>query len=335
MSIDRPVCGIASVWDSLDEALIRWWTEQGSGRRNNTREHLGPFMKWCASNAIAPELVADETIVAYLATKTFEGQTHYRRHELYLRRSWNDAACRVRAWPAVSVSCPVYYVHNYPSVRAGHIVALAEWQYHEGLVAEVKIYCSAGGLLVEASDGKTPTHSERMEERLKLLSGPSGDRRRIYPARPLALLSKTTLYTQRRIIYMMATALHLAGEADLSELNCIANVVTVKGAALLADAYERRLGPTKGKAAAARCVRYFHSIAVRCGLIFNAAEREAIRDLQHDLDGRTRPIIGISERNLRNLAQFDDPKIFSMLIALPEVLMQELERERKTHGRTT
>jgi hypothetical protein len=40
----------------------------------------------------------------------------------------------------------------------------------------------------------------------------------------------------------------------------------------------------------------------------------------------------LSERNLRRLSQFDDERAFAMLIALPDVIMRELEDYRANDG---
>lgn len=328
---EPPPQGVASVWRSLDEQLIRWWAEHGCGRPNRPREKLGPFMKWCLANGIAPEFVADRTITNYIASQTYKRKSYYRPQEAYLRRSWNFAASRVPTWPAVWVSL-LTDLRLASTERGGHMVCFAERQFRPSLVAEVKRYRAHGGLLIDAAIEKKPTHRERMDARLRLLNGEGIDQQRPYSSRPLGRLSRETVYTQCRIIYMTATALHLAGEVDVASLHRIADVLTPNGAALLADAYEKRLGATRGRPAAAKCVRYMLSIATRCGIVYTAAEREALRDLQNDLYWVSGPAVGISESNLRKLAQFDDPTKFCMLLALPDVVMAELEQSRERRG---
>jgi len=316
-------------WGALDRALIRWWEKTHSDKRwNYVRITLSPFMKWCAAKAIAPECVTDRLISGYVASKTFKRKDYDAAHEKFLRRRWNIAASEVVGWPTVHLSEPPER-HELPTERGDHIITFAVVQFHPSLVAEVERFRAAGGFLFDQVASEV-SHRERMEARLQSLVLRGSPRQR--PTRMLRPLSYDTLYTSCRIIYMTATALHLSGEARLAELQSIADVMTPKGAAALADSCEARLGQIGGRRAAARNVKYFHSIAMRCGLYFTMAEREVLRDLNEDLFGYEDRGNGISERNLRKLMQFEDDRIFSMLIALPGVIFGELESSRHQRG---
>jgi hypothetical protein len=114
-------------------------------------------------------------------------------------------------------------------------------------------------------------------------------------------------------------------------------VTTPKGAAVLADSIVKRLGAER---AANRlypffCVRWLARIARRCGIAFTYAEQVAWNELSLDLLETAIPGPGPSERNLKLMLQLDDPKKFSMLVALPDVMMAELERARARRGKPT
>jgi hypothetical protein len=322
-------------WKALGASLIRWWTEQyGDTRPNILRYRLSPFMNWCVFNRIVAEEVTDKTITDYIASKPRAKPIYYRRQESVLRTCWNLAATRVPGWPAVFVSAPVNR-SAYPTVSRGQIICLPKRQFHPALVAEVKRYHDAGGFLINSELASRASHRQRMDVRLKLLGKSHGDAPNAYPSRLLRALTPEVLYQQTRVIFRTATALILAGEADPDGLQRIADVITPRAAAILADSYEQRLGHDRGRLAAAVCVKYFTSIAPRCGIIFAPAERQAVRELLQDLYGIGGEIIDLSEANMRKLAQFDDHRKFAMLIALPDVMMAELERARRAKGFTT
>jgi len=317
---------------ALDEALIRWWNAHNSGNvwDSHFRHTLHPFMSWCSARRIGPETVTDRVVSNYVRSKNPKGQRWRRYFKNNLHRQWNVAVSEVPGWPAVSVSAPPYR-RELPNERDGQIVTFARHQFHPELVAEVRRFCASGGFLGDDIDLEKNPHRARMKIRLQQLA--ENTRVRPRPARPLRPLAPDTLHISSRVIFMTATAIHLAGEADISELRSIADVLTAAGAALLTDSLEQRLGPERGRASAVKCLRFFHSIAIRCGVGFTFAEREVLRDLRSDLIGYDNPSPGISERNLRKLMQFDDERKFGMLLALPDVIMGELERARRRNGK--
>lgn len=326
---------ITSSWKTLDEVLIRWRKEHGGNAKPNAS--LVAFMRWCSAQGIAPEKVSDRVVSAYYASKTsksYKRKDCVRHYENALRRAWNAVVSRVPGWPQVHLTQPPRR-HELPTQHNGHVVALPEHQFHSALVAEVRRFSAQGGFLLDQSEldlGKT-SHSERMQSRLHLLATIGAQQR---PIRPLRPLSADTLYLASRAIYMTATASYLAGRAQLNEMQSIADVMSAEGMALLADACEKRLGRTRGRMAAMKLYRYFRLIAVRCGLHFTPEQREALRDLKDDLGGVDYyPASGISERNLKKLMAYDDQRKFAMLVALPHVVIAELERARRRNGLVT
>ena len=326
---------IASRWKALDEALVRWREEHGESAKLSAS--LVAFMRWCSAQSIAPDDVSDRVISTYYSSKTsksYKRKDCVRHYENALRRAWNAIVSRVPEWPQAFVTQPPRR-HELPTQYNGHVVALPERQFHPALVADVRHFCASGGFLLDQSklDLRKISHSERMQRRLHTLATVGAQQR---PIRPLHPLSADTLYLATRAIYMTATASYLAGRTKLNEMQSIAEVMTADGMALLADACEKRLGRTKGRMAAMKLYRYFRLIAARCGLHFTPEQREALRDLKDDLGGIDYyPASGISERNLKKLMAYDDQRRFAMLVALPEVVIADLERARRRTGRVT
>jgi hypothetical protein len=142
-------------------------------------------------------------------------------------------------------------------------------------------------------------------------------------------LCAKTLNEHGHLIYRAATALHLAGVADIQDLQHIADVATPQAAALLADRITVgwRAG-THPTSYAALSVYTLSAIARRCGIHYSIAEVMAVRDLAHELLRNVEMTRDLSTQNLDRLLQFDDRRVFSMLVALPDVVMKELEDDR-------
>ena len=329
---------VAAYWTSLDAALQRWWVPRPGGARVNAlRVRLHGFMRWAKRISLAPELVDDAAILRYISESAYKAKSGYHaEREARLRKAWNYAACVVPSWPAVWVT-PPRSQKTLPTRSREGIVAFPRHQYHPELVAEVDRYVRNRGFLGDAErEIADASHRERLQSRLGWLNSlPEESQLLAYPARRMRPLAEATLYSQTRLVYQTATALHLAGEADVRDLRRIADVVTSAGAAALADVMTRRLGPDIGGPAAAKWVRYFASVARRCGLVLSIAEREALRQLMADLYAADGPVVDISEKNLRLLAQFDDPAAFAMLVALPSFEMGELRRARRRGQKPT
>jgi hypothetical protein len=328
---------IASQWSSLARALDRWWLAYPrESRYSEMRISLGRFMKWCALRGPFPELTSDQTIDDYVvATRSRWASKYHYALERRVRLAWNAAAFSVAGWPAVWVTTPA--PRNSRPIRDGdRLLSFAETQFHPSLVSEVKRYCSNGGFLATRPDEPaTSSYRDKLQSRLAWLQAqPTAHGAFVNEVPPLRRLAESTLRTQSRVVYKTATVLHVYGEADIQNLRRIVDVLTPQGAALLADEMETRLG-RRGALAAAKYVTHFNSILWRCGAILPAAERQVVADLRWDLYGRDGEVRDISEKNYRRMAQFDEPGKFAMLVALPDAIMQEVERMRRARGVAT
>lgn len=326
---------ITSDWKSLETSLKRWWSGRVPHETiNATWLRLRPFIIWCAKHGIRPDRVCDIAIETFIRETTCPSKAEkYRRREQRLRQAWNLAHAQVQGWPAVALSVePRRDSLTAPTVRAGHIVSFGRLEYHPGLVAEVERYCVNGGFLSPGDHGATTAASyrDKLVNRLNQLSSAvPTDKVLSWPDRRMKRVAGQTLWHHSRIIYRTATALHLAGEADIKELRKIADVATPKGAAVLVDAIRKiRAADARSTFYDAQCVYTLCSIAQRCGIGFSLAETIVLKELIRDLTKDAHHICDISENNLRRLAQFDDTRTFAMLVALPGKIMSELEEAR-------
>jgi hypothetical protein len=337
----EPMPDIAAVgdavpdWKSLETSLKRWWADRVPHETiNATWLRLRPFINWCAENGIQPDHVCDT------AVENFIHQTHrpskaqkYRVREQRLRHAWNLAGEKVEGWPSLTLTEePPRDLLRTPTIRAGHIVSFGRLEYHPDLVAEVEGYCANGGFLSPSDHGTAPSASyrDKLVKRLDQLGlALPTDRVLTWPDRRMRRIAGQTLWHHSRIIYRTATALHLAGEADIKELRKIANVATPKAAAVLVDTIRKtRATDTRSTFYESQCVYTLCSIAQRCGIGFSLAEIVALKELIRDLTKDAHPVCDISENNLRRLAQFDDRRTFAMLVALPDKIINELEDAR-------
>jgi site-specific recombinase XerD len=332
MSGKPPVILAMRQWKNLEKALVAHWlrTRAPGERENWQRLHLIYFMGWCDRHHVSPHSVSD-TMVAKFAAR-FPKKVR----EANLRRAWNKAAQEVPGWPDLRLSPPIDR-RTLPSYSEGQIVTLPECEFHPLLVAEVARFCQNGGYLdPEREMLSTLSHQERMNYRLsKLRSDESGASRLFLPSKRPKPLSEHTLADVRRIIYKAATALHLAGEANVRDLRKIQDVATLKAATVLADSVVNRLGQRRAaqNLQPYYCVTWLARVARRCGIVFTYAEYVAWNELIRDLMENDRPNGRMAEKNLRHLLQLDDPKRFSMLVALPDVMMAEVERARIRRGK--
>jgi hypothetical protein len=329
---------IVREWGVLNEALKTHWPIPGIGRDRCNVLHIRLywFMKWCAINKIRPGNVTDEIIVRHMVETNHNGSlTEHTRRERWIRAAWNAAAEHVPAWPRVTVSTPPPQPHrNRRITRFGVLVSLAKSEFHPSLHAEVRRYCESGGIIPshEYDDaGKPASYQQRMQKRMsELHSGSRVDPMPINSGRPLKRLRSTTAYSHARTIYALASTLHIAGVADVRSLRRIADVITPQAAAVMADTLDKRRDPhTHNMRFASYCVSYMCSIARRCHLPLSWAEWAALRGLAQELLVDVPRTKGLSDRNRRRLAQFDDPRNFAMLIALPDVMFAELENSRQ------
>jgi hypothetical protein len=325
----------ASDWTSLETSLRRWWTDRVPHETiNATWLRLKPFINWCAKRGIGAAEVCDATVENYIRETDRPSQSEkYRMREQRLRQAWNLAAAKVRGWPAVTLSVPRPRDRlRTPTRKAGHIVSFGRLEYHPNLVAEVERYCANGGFLSlgEGEGAQGVSYREKVMNRLNQLnSARATDKVLAWPDRRMRRASDRSLWHHSRIIYRTATALHLAGEADIKELHHVADVVTPTGAAILVDTIRKtRAKGTPPSFYDAQCVYTLCSIAQRCGIRLSLAEVAVLKELLRDLMKDVCVVGDISEKNYRRLTQFDDRRVFAMLVALPGKIMAELEEVR-------
>ena len=323
---------VAAAWSPLSDAMQAWWlANRAAHERNNPmRRDLRHFMPWCARNGIVPAWVTDTTMSSYgeeakrarAAGKRFPS-------EGTVRKRWNQAACVVAGWPAVWVAeLPDRYARV--QLNGGQITSLAREDFHPAFVAEIAAYRASGGFLDPPREtiGRL-SHRERMQARMERI-----EQGGIFPrlTRPLKRLGYTTLYAHERLLLLTATALHLTGEQDVRSIRSMRDILNPKAAAVLVDSIIRRLGDNPEAARyCALNVGWLRRIAARCEMTFTAAELGVWRALELDLAGAAderQP----TAKNLGRIRQLDDPAKFSMLVALPDVLMRKLEQGRRLRG---
>lgn len=335
MSDDTMAGDVASAWNLLDTSLRRWWSDRFPHETINAAWlRLKPFINWCAKHGIRPNEVCDTVVENFIQETTRPSKAHkWRVREQRLRHAWNLAVEKVQEWPSISLHVqPARDPLHAPFTRAGHIVSFGKAEYHPNLVAEIERYCANGGFLSPGERGAAApvSYRDKFVNRLNQLnSGLATDKVFSWPDRRMTRLADQTLWLHSRIIYRAATALHLAAESDIKELRQIADVVTPKAAAILVDAIrETRPTGTAPTFYEADTLYNMCSIAQRCGIGFSLAEVVVLKELMRDLRKDGHVICDISERNLRRLAQFDDKRMFAMLVALPGKIMEELEEAR-------
>jgi len=326
---------IGTQWASLNAALIKWRARDISSPYTNVwSSRLARFMDWCAAAGIAAEFVDDDVVMRYLreATSGKKRLIAY-KYAKALRATWNHAVCVVPGWPAawVALETPRGML---PAIRGETIVSFADEDFHPALVTEVDFYCKSGGLLYAGgAPMSSMTHRDRMALRLdKFKNAPPIPGPKLLERRP-ARLSPDRTYAHRRTIFQTATALYLAGLANLDDLRSIRDVITPHGAAVLAESMQER---HVHEDTVALCVMSFLNIARRCGIELSPGESIALRELWLDISPEVCRRAELCERSLVRLAQFDDRDKFASLIALPDVLMDEVEdARRRNDGRPT
>jgi hypothetical protein len=314
---------IASGWKSLETALKQWWADRVPHETiNATWLRLRPFITWCAEQGLEPDQVCDAAVANFIhETHRPSKAQKYRMREQRLRQAWNLARAKVEGWPAVTLTIePPRDWQRTPTIRAGHIVSFGRLEYHPNLVAEIERYCANGGFLSPGDHGApSDSYRDRLVNRLNQLSlALPTDRVLTWPDRRMRRVAGQTLWHHSRIIYRTATALHLAGEADIKQLRSIADVATPKAAAVLVDTIRETRTTARSTFYDSQCVYTLCSIAQRCGIGFSLAEIVVLKELIRDLTKDAKPVYDISENNLRRLAQFDDRRTFAMLVALQE-----------------
>jgi hypothetical protein len=321
---------IGTQWDALYDALLKLRARSVGGVHSNVwHSSLAYFMCWCASAGIPAELVDDKLLSRYLLEARGDmKKRRARRHAKALRSAWNHAVCVVPGWPAAWL--PVQSRSRPPAIWGGTIVSFPEHDFHPALVAEVDLYCKTSGLLHAAgATSSSTTHRDRMALRLSKFKNALPMPEPTLIVRRPARLTPSAAYGHRRLIFRTATALYLAGAANLEDLRSIRDVITPQGAAVLADSLQAR--HLDDNSIAIYILRFWH-IARRCGIELSPAEALALRELWSDVYPEFYRRHDLSEKSLSRLLQFDDPDVFAMLMALPDVLMDEAEDARRRDG---
>ena len=321
-------------WARLHKAIDEWWVANRAPRErvNWARLYLISFMSWCAASHISPQRVSDGVVEKFLA------QAKPKRREALLRRAWNNAVQQVNGWPAVTLSPPLD-ANLRPTCSRGEIVRLPKADFHPSLVAEINQFCANGGFLDPEREMLARfSHRDRVSRRLaKLYADEKTGRLATLMAKRPRTLCPSCLGEISRLLYRTASAIHIAREVNVRDLKHISDLVTPRSAAILADSIVNRLGPERSKKTLYLLynVRWLLRIARRCGVVFSYAEQVAWNELVMDIL-ETAPLAGgMSEKNLTLTLQLDDPDKFSMLVALPDVMMAELERARCRRGSPT
>jgi hypothetical protein len=326
---DRGLVG--TQWAPLYEGLLKLGARNVGGVYSNVwLSSLAYFMHWCASEGVPPEFVDDEVITRYMR----EAKSGMKRIKAYryakaLRSSWNQAVCVVSGWPAAWLAL-LTPQRPLPAIRGETIVSFADEDFHPELVAEVDLYCTTGGLLhASRAPLSSMTHRDRMALRLdRFRNAPPVLGLTLTERRPTRL-GPNAIYLHRRLIFRTGTALYLAGYANIDHMRSIRDVITPQGAAALADSLQERHLENRSIAI---CISRFSHVARRCGIELSPAEALALRELWLDICPESGGRHELCERSLSRLAQFDDPDQFAMLIALPDVLMAEVEERRRRDG---
>lgn len=334
---------VASQWSKLEEAVGRLQPVRvPMDRLYSAWMTLRPFMIWCIARGKGPSDVRNDDIVPYIEDaeqRRAHKVSKYRRAQ-NVRRAWNFAVQRIPGWPSLILSLDARRDYaSFGAVKGDRVISFERSRYHPALVAEVKRYCDNGGFLYGGAielAGK-PSHQQKVSSRLARLNAAlSGEALIPYPTRRLKRLAPKTLYFHSRLIYRTAAALHTSGHADVAQLKSIADVITPQAAAVLADhlCADWKPGERPGPYAA-DSVETLCSIAKRCGINFSVPEIMVLRELVHELLRDVEITHDLSARNLRRLSQFDDERVFAMLVALPDVVMRELEEDRAAGGLLT
>jgi hypothetical protein len=136
---------------------------------------------------------------------------------------------------------------------------------------------------------------------------------------------------------MTATALVDRKIKRLEEIQSIADVACLDGAACVIDALEAREGShSPSSPYPASLVTTILSVIARCRLEIDADELSAIRELAAELGAESNePKDELTAKNRTRLAQFDDPDNFALLISCTEAEMDRLEAARRRDGHVT
>jgi hypothetical protein len=332
----REIERAASEWAKLEEAVSRLGFKPTP--MDSVYHHwmqLRPFVAWCISRGRRPSEVRSDDVTAYIDARRLKRAykaSKFNRAQR-LRQAWNHAVQHFPGWPVHQLPFARFRRHNScPVYKAGRVITFERARFHPSLVAEVNTYCESGGFLPDDACDQTldTSYHDRMLSKLaRLSSAEMGDFLASSNHRQRRLCAKT-LREHSQLIYRAATALHVAGVSDIGDLQHIVDVATPRAAALLADRITAQWKEgNRPSSYAALTVYTLCAIARRCGVHYSVGQLMAVRDLVHELLRNIETTRHMSTTNLDRVMQFDDPRLFSMLVALPDVLMQELEDERK------
>jgi hypothetical protein len=324
-------------WHRLDAAMRRYWIEYRNARdlpvgNNWLAIRLACFIGWCSEHAISPTDVGDETIVAFIddiARTELRGRLEEK--EIGLRKAWSHAVKHIPGWPDTPVS-PT----RKPCLKP--LVALPEKAFAPSFIAEIDAYCANLGFLHvdDPSDDTDLSYLERLRRRRKRYRARLPDGQEAF-GRRLRPLAPTSLQAHRRILLMTATALVDRRIKRLEDIQAIADVACLDGAASVIDALEARRGSKASSSPyPAFLVTTLLAVIARCRIEIDPDELSAIRELEAELvTENNQPKNELTTKNRTRLAQFDDADNFALLISCSEMEMDRLEAARRRKGHVT
>lgn len=287
----KPVEQLSPAWAQLYAQVKGGWRAPA----------LSPLMRYADANGIAPDAMSNEVVADCLAYRQTNPQSLARDPEKALQKAcsaWNKAAEDIPGWPQARLGLPPRRIRvtfdrsAFPEALQRELEAF-ETNARDPRFGEVKGRRGRYRHLVKVADDWKPLSPRSIKERINAL-----------------LLSASTLAH--------------AGEVEIEEITSIAQIVTADAAGLVAETIEDRTG-TKTEYPHT-VVKHLRNVAGRCGLL-SADERKTFGLMLTELK-RGLPD-GLTPKNRKRLAQFDDPAAIQRLISLPRLVMDELERIRR------
>jgi hypothetical protein len=324
-------------WHCLDAAMRRYWLDYRNARdlpvgNNWLAIRLARFIRWCSERAISPTHVRDETIVGFIdeiGRQEIRGRIDEK--EVGLRKAWNHAVKHIPGWPNAAV---------FPTRQSGPkpLVALPEKAFAPSFIAEIDAYCANLGFLHvdDPSDETDLSHLERLRRRRMRYRARLPDGQQAF-SRQLKPLAPASLHAHRRVLLMTATALVDQRIKRLEDIQTIADVACIDGAACVIDALDARRGSKASSSPyPASVVTILLSVIARCRIEIDPGELSAIRELEAELTAESnQPKNELTAKNRKRLAQFDDADNFALLISCSEMEMDRLEAARRRKGYVT
>lgn len=269
------------------------------------QSRLDQFMRFCAETDIVPTGVDAETFVAWGRWRESGVACLAADPHKAVRQgisAWNRASETIEFWPGRPITRESRRkIVNLPlDIFPPEFAADIE-RFRERVTAPRKHRLRRG----------------RPKSRYKPLSERSADRR-------------------IEAIRLAATALVEAGEVEVHEITCIADVASPEAADLVVAAMEDRLSTLTEYALS--IVKWLRNVAGRLAewgeIEVHDEDWDAWRDLLEDEDLKALRPRGIGRRNKQRLAQFDSDANIAAVLSYPYQTAARLEAERR-NGRLT